>query len=100
MPPTLYIAIALLAVIVTRQIAARVAAVLGMLVALGIGAWGVFTYARGGGMAFLGARIPPVAFFGFVAVLLAFEALNLVLAQQRHRRRMAAEVASERQAPR
>ncbi len=97
MPPTLYIAIALLAVIVTRQIAARVAAVLGMLVALGIGVWGVFTYTRGGGMAFLGARIPPVAFFGFVVVLLAFEALNLALAQQRHRRRAAAEPASEQQ---
>jgi hypothetical protein len=97
MPPTLYIAIALLAVIVLRQIAARAAAVVGMLVALGIGAWGVVTYTRGGGMAFLGARIPPVAFFGFVAVLLAFEAMNLSLAMKRHRNRHTVETGTSGQ---
>jgi hypothetical protein len=89
MPPTLYIALSLLAVIVTRRVAPRIAALLGMLVALGIGAWGVLTYTRGGGMAFLGASVPPVAFFAFVVVLLAFEALNLSLAVKRHRARLA-----------
>ncbi len=95
MSPTFFIAIALLAVVVTRRFAPRAASVLGMLVAVGVGVWGVVTYTRGGGMAFLGVRIPPAAFFGFVALLLAFEALNLSLAVKRHRRRLAAESGTE-----
>ncbi len=90
MPPTLYIALALLVVVVTRQLAPRAAAVLGMAVAVGIGVWGLVTYQHGGGMAFLGARIPPLAFFAFVVVLLLFEALNLSLAVKRQRRRTSA----------
>ena len=87
MPPTLYIAIALLAVIVTRQAAPRVAAVLGMLVAVGVGVWGAVTYTRGGGMAFLGLHVPAAGFFAFVVMLLVFEAANLSLAVKRARRR-------------
>jgi hypothetical protein len=91
MPPTLYIAVALLVVVVTRQFAPIAASGLGLAVAAGIGVWGALTYAHGGGMTFLGQRIAPTVFFGFVALLLVFEAMNLHRSLKRRQQARAAD---------
>ena len=86
MPPTLYIALALIVVVVLRRFAPVPASIGGIGVALGVGAWGAYTYQRGIGMTFLGSALPPTVFFVAVAVLLGFEVLNLSLALKRKHR--------------
>ncbi len=85
MPPTLYIAIALLAVVVVRQFSHLIAAGLGIAIALGVGVWGLIYYQRGDALTFLGVSVPLTAFFLFIAVLIALEGLNLHLALKKRR---------------
>lgn len=86
MPATFLIAIALLLVVVTRRFAPITASLLGIAVAAAIGVWGTLTFRQGGGMSFAGTPIPKAVFFGFVLLLIAFEALNLALSLRRRRR--------------
>ncbi len=86
MTPTLYLATALLVIVVLRRFLPIAAAILGILVSIGVGAWGLQTHAQGGGMAFLGKKVPLTAFFVFVILLFVFELLNLYVAITRRRR--------------
>jgi hypothetical protein len=87
MPPTLYIALALLAVVVARRLSAVIGSGLGILVAIGLGVWGALTFGQGGGMTFIGVRLSPVVFFGFVVLLGTVEVLNLYVVLRRRRAR-------------
>lgn len=89
MPPTLYIAVALLTVVVLRKFIPVSASILGISISLAIATWGIVIYSQGGGMSFFGAQLSPVAFFCFVGVLTGFEALNLYVAIRRRRQRIA-----------
>jgi hypothetical protein len=60
----------------------------GFLLVLGLIGWGAHVYGEGRSLAFFGHPLSPVAFYGILGALAAYEAATLVLAVRARRRAM------------
>ena len=81
----IWIALAIVAVIVLRRFSAIAGSALGLTVAAAVGMWGFVVYSGGGKMVFLFGSVPPAGFYAAIAVWLAVEAYSLTKAVQRRR---------------
>jgi TRAP-type C4-dicarboxylate transport system permease small subunit len=87
--PTVWLALAVVAIIVLRRYARIAGSCLAIAVILAVLGWGYWTYAHGGAIAFAGVMISPKVFYGLVAVWFALETYSLVLHVRLRRRRLA-----------
>jgi hypothetical protein len=78
---------AIAAVIIARRINRIAGGMVGIAIAVAVGAWGVYAYGDGGGMALFGLRLPLPVFLGFVALWCALEAFGVWQAISRRRSR-------------
>ena len=84
------IAAAVLAVIVLRRVNRVIGSFFAILLAVGVGVWGLVIYRTGGGLAFAGMRLPRSVFFGIVVLWLVLEALALWQTLARRKREASA----------
>ncbi len=77
MPVTVWIAVAIVVVLVTRRFSPIAGSVLGMLLTVTLFTWGLWTYDQGGGMAFAGVPIPRIVFLLLIAAWFAVEVFAL-----------------------
>ncbi|MBI3178080.1 MAG: hypothetical protein HYZ27_00365 [Deltaproteobacteria bacterium] len=77
MPVTVWIAVAIVVVLVTRRFSPLVGSALGILLTTSLLVWGIWTYGQGGGMAFAGVPIPRIVFLLLIAAWFGVEAFSL-----------------------
>ncbi len=87
LPPTLFIALGLFAVLILRRFIPLTASMLGMALTLAIGLWGTHGFQQGTPPAIAGTPLSKTAFYTFLVVLFAFEGLNLSVALKRRKKR-------------
>ena len=88
MPPTLWIALAIIVVFITRKFSRPLGSALGLVMSLVVAGWGYWVYHQGGGMSLLAFRLPAGLFYGLAALWAALEVFEL---QRTLRRRRAKE---------
>ncbi|MBI5508555.1 MAG: hypothetical protein HY903_07365 [Deltaproteobacteria bacterium] len=81
--PTLWIAGAIITVMVVRRFSRLVGALLGLVVSAVMAGWGYWVFHHGGAMAFAGVQLSPSIFYVLVAFWAALECFEIV----RHARR-------------
>lgn len=64
---------AVAAVVIARRFSRIVGGIIGMVVAIAVGVWGMMTFAKGAGIAFAGFPISREAFLGLSAAWFLFE---------------------------
>ena len=87
MPSTLWIAVAIIAVIIIRRFSRLIGSSLGLAVSLVLAGWGYWIYHQGGGIAFAGFRLSEAIFYAFVGLWVALELFELSRSLRRRRTR-------------
>ena len=91
MHSTLWIAAAIVIVIVIRRFSRRIASALGLAVSVLLAGWGYWVYRNSGGIALAGFPISEGLFYGFVGLWAALESFELVLSRKKRRSAAAAD---------
>jgi hypothetical protein len=86
---SIVILVAVVAAIVAGMFSKIAGRVAGLLLVLGIIAWGAWMYSRGQGLAFFGQPISPATFYALLGVLTAYQVAALVLAVRARKRERA-----------
>jgi len=96
---TIFIVVAVAAVMITRRFNRMVGGILGVVVALGVGGWAMWLFGSGGGLALAGIPLSRPAVLVVVlgwASLEGFGVWNAVSSRKRQRREEAQRAAEER----
>ncbi len=80
MQPTWFIVIGIAVVMVTRRMSPIAAGFLGILLSLGVGGWGLWSFDNGQPLAMAGYALTKPVFLGMVAAWCGFEIYGLVQA--------------------
>ncbi len=77
MDSSVYIIIAIIAVMVLRRISPKAGALLGVLVGIAVGVWGFGVYEKGATMNFAGFSLTKEIFLGLIILWVGMEGLSL-----------------------
>jgi hypothetical protein len=85
-PSSIWIAAAIIVVIVVRRFSRLVGAAMGLVTSFVLAGWGYWVFKAGGGIALLGFELSQGLFYGFVALWTGMEIFELIRAINKRKR--------------